>query len=219
MNPLLYEITDIVYNLFFPTRCPYCDKVIYRGDYACADCKPKLRTRSIHRYAIGGYPCVAPFPYCGVYAEAVKNFKFRDYLRYAKPMAIAMTFAINELDISAFDAVTCVPSHKSAKRERGYNQAELLAGECARLLHLPYLETLEKIRNNNKQHTILDYNERVKNVQGVYRVIEKEAIADKRLLIIDDIITTGNTLGECCRVLKQNGCAGICCAAFCSASH
>ena len=101
-------------------------------------------------------------------------------------------------------------------RERGYNQSELLAKECAEIFNIPYAELVEKHKKNKAQHT-LKGKERESNVQGVYRVIDSHAVADKNILIIDDIITTGNTLGECCKVLKKAGCENICCAALCAA--
>lgn len=88
------------------------------------------------------------------------------------------------------------------QRERGYNQSELLAKQCSEIMGIPYAELLEKHKANKAQHT-LKGKERENNVHGVYRVADIELAADKTILIIDDIITTGNTLGECCKVLKK----------------
>ena len=118
--------------------------------------------------------------------------------------------------MSAVDIITAVPMYYKNMRERGYNQSELLAKECAEIFNIPYAELVEKHKKNKAQHT-LKGKERESNVQGVYRVIDSQAVADKNILIIDDIITTGNTLGECCKVLKKAGCKNICCAALCAA--
>jgi predicted amidophosphoribosyltransferase len=72
-----------------------------------------------------------------------------------------------------------------------------------------------RAKQNKPQHT-LKGSERRKNVKGVYRVIDKTAIKDKRILLIDDIITTGNTLGECASVLKHHGCRSVSCVVLCT---
>jgi ComF family protein len=117
-----------------------------------------------------------------------------------------------------FDFVTCVPMHKKSFKERGYNQAELLAKECAKFLSLPYVDTLEKFKENKTQHSVSG-KERAQNVRGVYRIIEKDRVAGKKILIIDDIITTGNTLGECARIISKAKCTKICCATLCAVTH
>lgn len=105
--------------------------------------------------------------------------------------------------------------HKDTLRKRGYNQAELLARECARLLGIEYADLLVKTKKNKTQHSIKAA-ERAKNVIGVYSPINKNLIKGKRILIIDDIITTGSTLGECARILNKCKCGEICCCTLCT---
>ena len=78
-------------------------------------------------------------------------------------------------------------------------------------------ETLDKIRYNKKQHT-LKASERRENVKGVFKCRDPELVKDKNVLIIDDIITTGATLGECAKILKKAGCASVSCAVFCASA-
>ena len=80
-----------------------------------------------------------------------------------------------------------------------------------------YFDTLVKIKKNTPQHSI-SASKRGDNVKGVYKIYDKELINDKTILLIDDIITTGNTLGECAKVLMKNGCKEVLCATFCSAN-
>lgn len=200
----------------FPSCCPYCDKVIDDSDYACKICPRKFPVPCHSRYAIGGFLCAAPFPYSGVYANAVKALKFHNRGDYARPLAVQIARAVSEIHKDVrFDFVTCVPMHRKDKRNRGYNQAELLARECAALMQLPYLDTLEKFKRNQPQHKT-GGRDREKNVFGVYRLIDRDAIRNKNVLIIDDIITTGNTLGECARLLSDGKCAKIRCAVVCA---
>lgn len=203
-------------NLLFPVRCPYCGNVILSDEYACKNCIEQFPKSYYKKYAAGGCQCVSPFPYSGIFSRGVKNFKFNRRKNYAKQFAVVMCQCIskNYFDRS-FDIVTCVPMHKKMIRKRGYNQAELLARECSKILGVPYCDTLEKFKMNKPQHSV-SAKERENNVKGVFRAIDKNCVADKNILIIDDIITTGSTLGECVKVLTKCGCKTICCAALCS---
>ena len=105
--------------------------------------------------------------------------------------------------------------YRKALQRRRFNHAEALARECAAVMGLPYVETLEKYRQNAPQHT-LRRSERSLNVKDVYRVIDPSLVKGKRILLIDDIITTGSTLGECARMLKTGGCRRVICAVACT---
>ena len=117
-----------------------------------------------------------------------------------------------------FDFITAVPMHKKDLKKRGYNQSALLAKELGKRLDLPYRETIDKIKQTKKQHN-LKYNERKTNLNGAFKVIDKDAVKGKRILIIDDIITSGYTLGNCCKVLSRAKPALICCATIASAQN
>ena len=187
----------------FPSRCPYCNKVIPDTECACKSCRGQFPEVCCTRYAIGGFLCASPFSYNGVYAKAVKKLKFHNR---------------GDLEIHGelrFDLVTCVPMHYKDKRARGYNQAELLARECAQIMELPYLDTLEKVKRNNPQHKTRG-RDRAKNVHSVYALKDIESVRGRNILIIDDIITSGNTLGECARILSKGKCAEIRCAVVCT---
>ncbi len=112
-----------------------------------------------------------------------------------------------------FDVITYVPLHKIRQKERGYNQSELLARELSYLLELPLECLLVKTKNNPPQHTT-DAKHRSENVKNVYKVKDEARIENRRILLIDDIITTGNTLGECARMLKLAKAEKVCCATF-----
>ena len=203
-----------VENAFFPARCPYCDKVIYHEQYAFEDCKAKMPDVPVTNYIEGGYRCTSPFMYKECFADAVKAFKFNNRPQYAKALAFAVVTSLNITDNLQYDYITCVPMHPKLKNQRGYNQSELLAKECAKLMGVKYIDALEKFKQNKPQHS-LKGSERRKNVKGVYRAVNKDKIKGKKILLIDDIITTGNTLAECAKMLKKSGCEEIDCAAIC----
>lgn len=217
MNSYIKQTIRFLQDIIFTVKCPYCQKVIERNDYACKECKKKFPQVGVENYAIGGYKTIAPFKYNGIFANGVKNFKFHENPAYSRQLAVPLANEIiTKYDLSSIDIITAVPMHRENKQERGYNQAELLAKECAEILNIPYTVVIEKHKLNKAQHT-LKGKERENNVQGVYRVVDKQIIANKNILIIDDIITTGNTLGECCKVLKKSGCQSVCCATLCAA--
>lgn len=211
------RIPDFILNIFYPTRCPYCLKVISSDSECCESCEKLMPEIIYKRYAIGGYPCCTVFPYMGIFSSAVKQLKFYKKADFAKQLAAPLARAVKDFyDISEFDIVTCVPMHKKQLKKRKYNQAALLAKECAKLLDLPYEEILEKRKQNQAQHKTRNRKEREKNVRGVFGLTEKNVAKGRSVLIIDDIITTGCTLGECARVLQKGKAKKICCATLCT---
>lgn len=216
MTDFIDKLKNSIKDILFPVRCPYCETVIHKTEYACEDCKKKFPSPAIIKYAVGGYKCTSPFPYDGIFKKAVKRFKFGNKGGYAKQLAFPIVQSILESYQGVdFDLITCVPMHKKRLAQRGYNQAELLAKECAKIMNIPYCDTLEKYKENREQHSI-KASERAKNVKGVYRITDKELVNGKNILIIDDIITTGNTLGECAKILMKQGCKSVDCAVLCS---
>ncbi len=216
MKRFIKKFGNALCDYIFTVHCPYCGKVIPRGELACNNCKSHFPENAITEYAIGGYKCAVAFPYSGQFKDAIISFKFKNCGAYAKLFAKTLTDAINEVFPNEhFDVVTSVPMHKKAEKERGYNQARLLARECALILDIEYAELLEKYKENKPQHSI-KAEERAKNVKGVYRIPDKTSAYGKSVLIIDDVITTGNTLGECARTLKSAGCKDVFCAALCA---
>lgn len=210
------RLKKLIIEYIYPVRCPYCGKVIHRKEYACEKCKELFPKTSYKRFAIGGHLCSAAFPYEGIFSKAVKTFKFHNCGFYAKQLSLPLIQSIIEIHPEInFDFITCVPMHKESLKKRGYNQAELLAKECAEIMNIPYLPTLEKFKKNEPQHSIKAH-KRADNVKGVYRIIDKQIVANKNILIIDDIITTGHTLGECSKILYKSGCACVSCATVCT---
>lgn len=201
-------------DLLFPRRCPFCRAVIPLGEDMCAPCAKALPRTVYRRFAVGGVRCCAPLPYEGAYAAAVKRFKFGKQSGYAHALArLTAQAAARSYDLQTVDMITCVPEYRKAHRR--FRHAEVLARSCAEQTGIPYADVLEKHRKNLPQHT-LRLTMRAENVRGVYRVIDAAHVRGKRILLIDDIITSGNTLGECARMLRKSGCREVLCAAVCT---
>lgn len=203
-------------DLLFPPHCPYCGKVIKSGRQACNACLLLFPASPFVR-RLYGETCVAPFCYDGVFRKAIISFKFYNHPQYAKQLSLAMRDAAEkELPDIRYDLVTCVPLSKQRKKERGYNQSRLLAKAFAKEIQAPFLPTLCKTRENLPQHS-LPKNKRRGNVRGVYALCcPPGKIAGKTILLVDDIVTTGSTLHECSRILKESGAARVVCAAAAS---
>ena len=110
-----------------------------------------------------------------------------------------------------FDAVTWVPVSKKRLKKRGFDQARMLCASLCVDWHVEPQETLRKITDNPPQSGLDDPAARRANVLNVYEAVEPAAIRGKRFLLIDDILTTGATLSECVRILREAGAADVVC--------
>ncbi|MGN0460407.1 MAG: ComF family protein [Ruminococcus sp.] len=209
------KFTKLIRRFFFPARCPFCKRVIKIDEYCCSSCKEKLPSSYISCYARGRFRCVSSFPYDGIFSSAVKDFKFHNKPWWKTQLAMVMEGDIRDYyKDTYFDIITAVPLHKNRLKLRGYNQSRLLGEELSLLLNIPYVEVLEKHRDNKIQHT-LKARDRIYNVKNAYRLIDRALVKNKTILIVDDIITTGCTLGECCRVIRNGGARYVVCCTFC----
>lgn len=212
------KILNTCINTVFPPRCPYCNAVIRFNQLACNKCAIELQQENIIT-TLKHCKSISPYRYDGMYKNAVWHLKFNNCPNYAEQMAIPMCIAIKSEfaeylnDNLKFDYITCVPFTRRKYKERGYNQSQLLAKYIAMNLNLKYAPVLIKIKDNKTQHN-LPRNKRQKNVSGVFDINQKYSVKGKRILIIDDILTTGSTLSECTDVLYSNGAEHILCATY-----
>lgn len=127
-------------------------------------------------------------------------------LKYERAQAAATVLAdllVSHLDISQFDLITAIPADPSRRRQRGYNQAELVAKAVARKLDFPYVETLLRVKSIHQIGA--ERSRRLQQVKGAFLPYRELFIKDARILVIDDVVTTGATLAEAAAVLKQSG--------------
>ena len=112
--------------------------------------------------------------------------------------------------------MACVPPSKKSYRERGYNQSELLAKGISAYSECKFRKLIVKIRNTEIQHTVSNAQQRKQNVKDAFSVVGKYAkeIQNKNILLVDDIMTTGATLNECCKVLYNSGAKSVICTTY-----
>lgn len=215
----MLKFVDKIISIIYPKRCPFCDMIIKMPLDICENCKRNITPIFIKRSIFLNskeIPCVSPFKYTGNIAEAIKRFKFRGRKEYSACLSKFMLEAFNiYYHNNKIDFVTSVPLHPKRKRERGYNQAEILVRDLCSKINLKYKEVLKKDKVNLQQHN-LSYDERENNVKNVYSTNNKAIIKGSKILICDDVITTGNTLKECCRILYENGATEVLCITLAS---
>ena len=131
-------------------------------------------------------------------------------LKYSNDGVVAQAFAPHMAAIleESYDLIIPVPLSKRRGRQRGYNQAALLAGELSRLMAVPAYEGMERTKDTAQQY-VLDPAQRAANVAGAFAVKAGFCVEGKRVLLVDDILTTGATAIECAKILTETGAAAV----------
>lgn len=215
MNRKLEKALRFCADLLFPPRCVLCDGIVAPGASVCEACAAQLeraeKTPGVNLRVCGqNIPCTVLYPYEGRVRDSILRFKFGGRRQYAEFYGERLARAVRR-ELPPAGLVTAVPLSERRRRERGYNQSELVARRAAAALGLPYAACLKKAADNRPQH-LLGREERARNVRGVYRPLGGCA-AGKQVLLIDDIVTTGATLAACCEALLAGGAASVACAA------
>ena len=198
-------------DFFFPRRCPFCGAVAGK-ELLCKKCRRSLPFTGEHAVREGTFGrCAAPLYYEDRVREAILQFKFKDKLGGMSCFGMLMAECAAEHYSGAFDAITWVPVSKKRLKKRGFDQTRYLTGSMCVDWHVAPIETLRKVTDNPPQSTLETEEQRRANVLGVYEAVNAEQFRGKRLLLVDDILTTGATLSECVRVLKEAGAGEVMC--------
>ena len=206
---LLSRILDLLY----PPKCVFCRKLLAKHEHGwCGACEKKIPYYDDKRTGDYFAFCVAPLEYRDDVREAIHRFKFSGLDCYAETFAPLVAESLAYHGVQA-DVLTWAPVSRARKRERGYDQAEALCRSLFQLLGIPAVALLVKTVDNKAQSS-LDSLQRKANVLGVYGAQNAEALIGKRVLLVDDVITTGATLSECSRVLLTAGAKEVFCAAI-----
>ncbi|WP_369284039.1 ComF family protein [Oscillibacter sp. GMB15532] len=202
-----------VLDLLFPPKCPFCRRVLDHTG-VCGACEKVLpwteEETGLHKGA-GGLICAAPLFYEGPVRQSLLRLKFHGESHLAGPLGTLIARCAAERFSGEFDTVTWVPVGPKRLRERGYDQARLLAEAACRAWEVSPERLLEKIGDNPAQSGLADSDARRANVLGMYAVPFAAQTEGRRILLVDDICTTGATLTECVRTLKEAGAASVVC--------
>ena len=220
---------DFIASLLYPKRCVGCKK---SGSYICDNCFAKI---SFLDYQLCGvcqkgsidgltHPkCQTPYSidgiissiaYKGIVKKLLYQFKYKPFLSELK-VPLSKLFYEGLIQQEAFSnfiqnnnvLITAVPLHVLRERKRGYNQSELLGIELSKMLSLPYVSNLLIRIKQTRPQFELTKEERKKNILGAFSLNPKfkQKTKGKQIVLVDDITTTGATLRECGKILKQSG--------------
>lgn len=196
-----------LFDLLFPPKCVLCRKVLehYEEDI-CSGCRvdaPVCPQSKAKMHFVDGWCAI--WYYEDDVRESILRYKFGNRRNYAKNYAKLLAQKLKEEYPEGFDVLTWVPISRRRKLKRGFDQVEKLAFALAEHLDMQPVQTLRKIRHNRPQSGITGPAHRRANVLGAYKVIRPDVLWGKRVLLLDDVITTGATVGECARVLLTAG--------------
>ena len=188
--------------IFFHPTCTICGKF---GYYLCKQCENNLNKHlkpTIVKTSYENVICASPFIYQGSIREIIHKYKFHNQKKFFKILTPFLSLVVRDkFKNQKFDLITSVPACTSSINERGYNQSELLGLQLSKELNIPYENCLVKIKDNKIQHDLSFY-ERQMNVKGVYKSLKN--YDNKKILLCDDIITTGATLSSCVEALEKS---------------
>ena len=207
-----------MWDILFPRKCIFC-KALLKEDETdlCKTCRTEAPDFTSSKNNI---PFVAGWTAVWYYRDNVRHsfhrYKFRNALSYAEPYGRFLAMRILQMNIE-FDQLSWVPVSFWRRFSRGYDQVLLIAQSVAKELDVPLVRTLKKVRHNPAQSGISDPSQRKANVIGAYAVQPDADIANKTIILIDDVITTGSTVSECAKTLLTAGAKEVYCAAVASA--
>ncbi len=193
-------------NRIFPPRCIFCNRILRPGArLVCENCLEHLSSSEVPLEGNWFSRCYAPLINEGAVHNAIGRFKFQNQSGYATEFGRILARCIQENYKGQYALITWVPVSEERRKKRGYDQSMLLAMAAALELGDVAVETLKKSADNAVQSLLGDVAARRSNVKDVYCVPEPELVEGKRILLIDDIATTGATLDEAARTLLEAG--------------
>ena len=234
----MVKILQKLLNFLFPPACPLCDTPVSTHGELCAECWTAINWIDNPKCVKCGYPFPADLdlgdaplcPVCAagkseldwirsacVYDDASRGamlpFKHAGKINYAKFMSRAMIWALRDINMDA-DIVMPVPLARRRLFKRGYNQATLLARPIARIYGIKMdLDSVRRKYRDDMGHK--NARERAENIHGVFSVIHPDNIRGKRILLVDDVMTSGATFSELRRVLIRAGATAVYGVTFC----
>ena len=209
------KVMNWLLDLIYPPRCAFCRRLLDRQEKGvCRFCRPKLpyvpadgqvqHFRNVDK-------CLSPLYYHGSVKDSLHRYKFGGATAYADIYSEFIVKCIDENQISC-DSITWVPLSRRRLRKRGYDQAELLAKLIAKHLGQRPVRLLKKLRDTPPQSRTGSAEKRRANIAGAYACLRPALVQGKRILLVDDIVTTGATLSEAAKVLKKAGAKEVICA-------
>lgn len=195
-------------NLMYPPVCGFCNKIC--KEHLCSKCEMKINKyeinsiKKINDMHFDELLCI--YKYQDIIRDTIIKYKFQNKAYLYKTFS---KIILKDKKICGFlknyDIIIPVPISKKRKNQRGYNQSYLISKEIAKFTNLKCESKGIVKQKDTIEQSKLNKNQRKTNVQGVYKIINEQKLLNKKVLLLDDIYTTGNTVNECAKMLKQVG--------------
>jgi competence protein ComFC len=197
------SLGSVVLDVLFPPFCAGCSRI---GTYLCADCFEQIEFLPLPIPLDLDPNYLDGLTAATLFEEPVKSL-LHEY-KYQSVRGIGQWCGRMLYETTPFpltDVSTSVPLHHKRQRLRGFNQAEEIAVELAKLTKTSYQPLLKRIKHTDFQASITDRSQRLTHLQNCFEFIKPDQSIGSTVLLIDDVTTTGTTLNECAKVLKANG--------------
>lgn len=193
-------------QVLFPNRCILCDRLLPDTQVdMCPECRMSEMVILNNAWKIPHVKYWVPlWRYSGYVRSSLLRYKFHHRRNYSIVYGRELAQKLKQQNLD-FEVITWVPVSRRRKITRGYDQVELLANEVGKHLGMTPVRLLHKHRHNKKQANYGTRAQRIANVKGVYRAVNLDQLKGKRILLLDDIITTGTTVSEAAKTLKAAG--------------
>lgn len=210
-----------VLEVLFPPKCVLCRRILEGGETdLCHSCRVDAPECPVSRNKLSFLDSwVAVWYYEDYVRASLLRYKFHGLRAYAPAYGRLLAMKLSREHPEGFDLVTWVPISPLRRLRRGFDQVELLAGFVAKELGTVPTALLKKVRHNRPQSGVVGDAHRRANVLNVYKLIDPQLVSGKRILLLDDIVTTGATAGECARVLLTAGAKEVHLGAVAAARH
>jgi len=216
MVKYLKYATEFAMELVYPELCMFCGEALdgNRAEKHYLTCCQCLNELPLINHKENGCYCL--LSYEGQTEEIIKRFKYNNQKRWARSAGVIMAKYADFPEWKEIDAALPVPLHSKRLRQRGYNQAEVICRAMAAEQDIPVLTGLKRTKETQALFG-LTVEQREQAVSGAFAFAEQpgeQVIQGKTLLLVDDILTTGATLKECAKVLKECGAREVYCITF-----
>lgn len=220
-------------SFLFPNPCVCCMRAAGRKRFLCATCE---KTFSFYPIENTCKTCGTPMPagadtcgkclslkpaytqlavcapFSGALRTALHRYKFYDRTDLAASFALMLSTRLRKLNLTDFQAIVPVPLSRERLKQRGYNQSELIAKLVAKDFGVPCISSALIRKKNTQQQATLHKGQRSKNVRGAFALQDADALRGMRVLLVDDIFTTGATMREAAKMLSASEASVIACA-------
>ena len=221
---LFHSFFKIILDFVYPPFCYLCENQLGpEEDLFCQDCWQKQENiKSVylpvgkmpyipgpHKWISGSFAC---FQYSEITQEFIHLFKYKkfEHLSVSFGSQLAKVLKNSNSDV-VFDVLVPIPLHKKRLKERGFNQSQLLAKSISEKSGIPLHSDLLCRNRYTLPQAKMNRDERIENVKGAFQFTNSPNLKGKTVLLVDDVLTTGSTMNECARVLKNGGAKDVFC--------